>query len=88
MSKDVVTVTIHGTPISPGMAQGIIHVHHGLLGPIDTPVNIEQHDVKGEFARLDAATVRISEDLFALASGSKRKSTPDLLEFLGSISLC
>ncbi len=56
MSKKALTLIIQGTPISPGLAQGIIHVHHSLLGPIDAPVDIEQHNVKEEFSRLDVAT--------------------------------
>jgi len=59
MSKKALTLIIHGTPISPGLSQGIIHAHHSLLGPIDVPVAIEQNNVKEEFSRLDAATARI-----------------------------
>jgi len=32
MSEKALTLIIHGTPISPGLAQGIIHVHRSLLG--------------------------------------------------------
>ena len=67
MFEKGLTVTLQGTPISPGLAQGIIHAHHGLLGPIDAPVDIQHNDVTEEFSRLDAATARISEDLSALA---------------------
>ena len=67
MFEKGLTVTLQGTPISPGLAQGIIHAHHSLLGPIDAPVDIEHNDVTEEFSRLDAATARISEDLSALA---------------------
>jgi phosphoenolpyruvate-protein kinase (PTS system EI component) len=58
---------IKGTPLSPGLAQGLIHVHHSLLGPIDVPVNIEKNNIKEEFTHLDNATARISGDLFTLA---------------------
>jgi hypothetical protein len=33
---------IKGTLLPPGLAQGVIHVQHSLLGPIDVPVNIEK----------------------------------------------
>ena len=68
MSENILTLIIQGTPISPGLAQGLIHVHHGLLGPIDAPVDIEHNDVNKEFSRLDVATMRISDDLSALAA--------------------
>jgi phosphoenolpyruvate-protein kinase (PTS system EI component) len=63
-----ITLIIQGTPISPGLAQGIIHVHRNLLGPIDAPGDIEQSNVEEEFWRLDVATTRISDDLIALAT--------------------
>jgi phosphoenolpyruvate-protein phosphotransferase len=62
------TLKIQGTPISPGLAEGIVHVHRNLLGPIDAPDDIERHNVDEEFCRLDIATTRISDDLFALAT--------------------
>ena len=68
MSKKDLPLILQGTPVSPGLAQGIIHVHRGLLGPIDVPVDIEPNNVEEEFSRLDAATASISDDLFALAT--------------------
>jgi len=68
MSDQSITLTLQGTSISPGLAEGMIHVHHNLLGPIDAPVVIEQHKVEEEFSRLDVATARISDDLVALAA--------------------
>ena len=56
MSRKILPLIIQGTPISPGLAQGTIHAHHGLLGPVDVPVTIDQNNVKEEFSRLDAAT--------------------------------
>ena len=56
MSGKILPLVIQGTPISPGLAQGTIHTHHGLLGPVDVPVTIDQNNVKEEFSRLDAAT--------------------------------
>jgi phosphoenolpyruvate-protein phosphotransferase len=68
MSDKGKTLIIQGTPISPGLAEGIIHIHRTLLGPIDVPVNIEKHHVEEEIGRLDAATTKISDDLLALAA--------------------
>ena len=87
MSKKALTLIIQGTPISPGLAQGIIHAHHSLLGPIDVPVAIEQHNVKKEFSRLDAATARISEDLSALAIRVEKEIDSRLAEVFGSHQL-
>jgi len=80
MSKKALTLIIHGTPISSGLAQGIIHVHRSLLGPIDVPVAIEQENVKEEFTRLDTATARISEDLFGLATRVEKEIDSRLAE--------
>ena len=68
MSDKEKTLTIQGTQISPGFAEGIIHVHRNILGPIDVPVDITQRNVKKEFSRLDVATAKISDDLAALAT--------------------
>ena len=46
MSDQGTTLTLQGTSISPGLAEGLIHLHHNLLGPIDAPVGIEQHNVE------------------------------------------
>ena len=84
MFKKGLTVTLQGTPISPGLAQGIIHVHCSLLGPIDVPVAIEQGNVKEEFARLDTATARISEDLFVLATRVEKEIDSRLAQVFGA----
>ena len=78
---------IKGTPISPGLAQGIIHVHRSLLGPIDVPVAIEQGNVKEEFSRLDTATTRISEDLFVLATRVEKEIDSRLAQVFGAHQL-
>ena len=67
MSDKRITRIIQGVSISPGLAEGIVHVHDGLLGPIDVPEDKGLHDVDEEFSRLDVATMRISDDLFTLA---------------------
>jgi phosphoenolpyruvate-protein phosphotransferase len=78
---------IKGTPISPGMAQGIIYVHRCLLGPVDVPVAIEQGNVKEEFARLDTATARITEDLFVLATRVEKEIDSRLAQVFGAHQL-
>ena len=68
MSDQGKTPTLQETSISPGLEEGLIHVPHNLLGPIDAPVGIVQHNVEEEFSRLDVATARISDDFVALAA--------------------
>jgi phosphoenolpyruvate-protein phosphotransferase len=87
MSEKSLTVTLQGTPISPGLAQGLIHVHHGLLGPIDVPVDIEKNSVNEEFSRLDIATTRISDDLYALATQVEKEIDSKLAEVFGAHQL-
>ncbi len=87
MSDKALTPIIQGTPILPGLAQGIIHVHRSLLGPINVPVAIEQDNVKEEFARLDTATARISEDLFDLATRAEKEIDSRLAEVFGAHQL-
>jgi len=87
MSENGLTVIIQGTPISPGLAQGLIHVHHGLLGPIDAPGDIEHNNVNEEFSRLDNATTRISDDLFTLAARVETEIDSRLAEVFGSHQL-
>ena len=80
MSENGLTLIIQGTPISPGLAQGLVHVHRGLLGPIDAPVGIQQSGVNEEFSRLDDATARISRDLFVLATRVEKEIDSRLAE--------
>ena len=78
---------IQGIPISPGLAEGIILVHRSLLGPIDAPEDIGQHNVKEEFGRLDVATRRISDDLFALATRVEKEIDSRLASVFGAHQL-
>ena len=87
MSAKSLTVIIQGTPISPGLAQGPIHVHHGLLGPIDAPVDIVRNNVHEEFSRLDVATTRIADDLSALATRVEKEIDSRLAEVFGAHQL-
>ena len=84
MSDKGITLIIHGTPISPGLAEGIVHVHRSLLGPLDAPEGIEQHNVEEEFSRLDVATARISDDLFALATRVEKEIDSRLASVFGA----
>ena len=87
MSENGLTLIIQGTPISPGLAQGLIHVHRGLLGPIDAPVDIHQNNVDEEFSRLDDATARISDDLLILAIRVEKEIDSRLAEVFGAHQL-
>ncbi|VGO16616.1 Phosphoenolpyruvate-protein phosphotransferase [Pontiella desulfatans] len=68
MTDKAQTLILEGIPVSPGLAEGAIHLQHTLLGPIDTPEPVGQGGVEEEFSRLDAATASISNDLLALAT--------------------
>jgi phosphoenolpyruvate-protein phosphotransferase len=87
MSDNETTLIIQGIPISPGLAEGTVHVHHTLLGPIDAPEDIQQHNVEKEFLRLDAATTRISDDLFALAAKVEKEIDSRLAQVFGAHQL-
>ncbi|TKB50305.1 hypothetical protein FCL40_03860 [Ferrimonas sediminicola] len=84
MQHDGSSFTIHGTPISPGLAQGITHVHHNMLGLIDAPVDINQSQVEQELARLDLATASISGDLEVLATRVEKEIDSRLSEVFGA----
>ncbi|MEJ2180406.1 MAG: phosphoenolpyruvate--protein phosphotransferase [Gammaproteobacteria bacterium] len=87
MSDKSSRLTIQGIPISPGLAQDFIHVHRGLLGPIDAPVDIKKNNVNEEFSRLDDATARISDDLFTLATRVEKEIDSRLAEVFGAHQL-
>jgi len=87
MSDEEITLIIQGSPISPGMVEGIIHVHPNLLGPIDAPEDIGQYNVEEEFGRLDNATMRISDDLFTLATRVEKEIDSRLASVFGAHQL-
>lgn len=68
MTDKAQALILEGIPVSPGLAEGAIHLQYTLLGPIDAPEPIGQGGVEEEFSRLDAATASISNDLLALAT--------------------
>lgn len=80
-------LVVRGTPISPGLAQGFIHLHHDLLGLIDTPGSIAKHNVEEEFARLDLATANITDDLVVLATRVEKEIDSRLAEVFGAHQL-
>ena len=41
---------VRGNPISPGLAQGVIHLHRGFLEGIDGPVAIAHDEIDEEIA--------------------------------------
>ena len=58
---------LHGTPISPGYAQGLAHVQSDLILAIDDIQANTPFDAEMEFGRLESATATISNDLLELA---------------------
>jgi phosphoenolpyruvate-protein phosphotransferase len=87
MSEKGQTLVIQGIPISPGLAEGHIHVHRNLLGPIDGPDDITHNDSEGELSRLDAATASISGDLAVLATRVEKEIDSRLAEVFGAHQL-
>jgi len=81
------TLIIQGTPISPGLAEGNIHVHRNLLGPIDGPDDILHHNIEEELSRLDVATASISDDLVVLATRVEKEIDSRLAEVFGAHQL-
>ncbi|MEO1081501.1 MAG: phosphoenolpyruvate--protein phosphotransferase [Pseudomonadota bacterium] len=83
---------IQGKPLSPGLVKGLIHIHQGILGPIDAPENADknsyrQYDTEEELSRLDVATASISDDLFVLAERVEKEIDARLSEVFGAHQL-
>ena len=87
MAEKGQTLVIQGIPISPGLAEGHIHVHRNLLGPIDGPDGITHNDCEEELSRLDAATASISGDLAVLAMRVEKEIDSRLAEVFGAHQL-
>lgn len=87
MDEQRLPLSIQGTPISPGMAEGIIHVHKTLLGPIDSPDGAVDHNIDEELSRLDDATASISDDLIVLATRVEKEIDSRLAEVFGAHQL-
>jgi len=87
MAEKGQTLIIQGIQISPGVAEGNIHIHRNLLGPIDGPDSIPDHHIDEELSRLDVATARISDDLFVLATRVEKEIDSRLAEVFGAHQL-
>ena len=87
MSDKEKTLILQGTLISPGLAEGIIHVHRNILGPIDVPLDTPQYNVEEEFSRLDVATAKISDDLVTLAARVEKEIDSRLASVFGAHQL-
>lgn len=72
--------TLIGKSLSPGLSQGLIHVHHNLLGPIDVSEDLAGDGIEYELSRLDRATLSISDDLLALAERVEKQIDARLAE--------
>ncbi len=62
-------IIIRGKSISPGLAEGKVHVHRTLLGPLDAaPQGKDRLSIEEELGHLDNATLKITNDLLSLAT--------------------
>lgn len=78
--KSPATQIFQGRQISPGMAEGKIHIHRILYGLLDMDESIESREADDEVSRLDNATLKISDDLCALASRVEKEIDSRLAE--------
>ena len=78
------TLTIEGITISPGLAQGKLHLHRSLLESIDAPDNIARDEVDEELSRLDIATEKIADNLLALTTRVEEEIVSRLAEVFGA----
>ncbi len=78
MSDRQTALTVHGKPISPGLAEGLTYVHRDMLHLPDMPVSIETKDVDEEVRDLEISTAAITEDLLALATRVEREMDANL----------
>jgi phosphoenolpyruvate-protein kinase (PTS system EI component) len=81
------TRTIQGITISPGLAEGSLHLHRDLLDSLDAPEDIEPHAVEEEHLRLDVATTKIADDLLTLATRVEEEIDSRLAEVFGAHQL-
>lgn len=81
------SLILRGKSISPGLSQGLTHLHYGLLGPIDVPEPLTGDGIEYEFSRLDTATASISDDLLVLATRVEKQIDARLAEVFGAHQL-
>lgn len=79
--------TLLGKSISPGLSQGLIHIHHSLLGPIDVSEQGNGDGIEYELSRLDRATATISDDLLVLATRVEKQIDARLAEVFATHQL-
>ena len=79
-------VMLPGLSISPGLADGMIHLQQGLSGPIDIPAIKSEYCSEKELSLLDQATVKITEDLLILATRVEKELDKKLAEVFGAHS--
>nr|WP_020406509.1 putative PEP-binding protein [Hahella ganghwensis] len=77
------TLFFYGSTISPGFAEGVLHLQRGLTGPIDVPGNLQDYSTEYELSRLDQATAKITDDLLYLAGRVEREIDSKLAEVFG-----
>lgn len=81
------SLILTGKSISPGLSQGLIHIHHSLLGPIDVPEPLAEHGIEHELSRLNTATASISDDLLVLAARVEKQIDARLAEVFSAHQL-
>ena len=80
------SAVIQGSVISPGMAEGQIHIHRDVYDSIDLSPNEGIYSADAEVDRLDQATVKITEDLLVLATRVEKEINLQLAEVFGAHS--
>ena len=71
---------IHGTSLSPGLAEGPLYLYRHLSGLTDLPINIETKQIEEEYLSLDKATLKVSYDLELLAAKVEEEIDSKLAE--------
>ena len=87
MNGDGSSLILRGRSISPGLSQGLTHVHNSLPGPVDIPHLLRGDGIDNELSRLDTAMARISEDLVILATRVEKQIDARLAEVFGAHQL-
>lgn len=78
MSDRQKTLIIHGKAISPGLADGMTHIHNDTPHLPDQPGSIKTKDVDQEFHHLESSTALITENLLALATRVEQEMDANL----------
>ncbi len=87
MKKDSSKMSvIQGSTISPGLAQGQIYFHRDTYDTIDLYPCKDAYNVDAEVDRLESAIVKITEDLFLLATRVEKEIDLKLAGVFGAHS--